>query len=181
MKVGRKGESTLTGKETITSWYRAHSDAIFKYIFLIVRDAKEAEDLTQETFIKAYLNFDSFQHRANEKTWLFRIAHNVTIDYLRKRKPLVYVKEIFTLKNRALPSAEEIVIMNERTEEFIRMLDTLKHSYRQVIILRKVHGFSTRETMEILNWSESKVKSTLSRALKVLAKQMEKKEDESRE
>lgn len=67
MKVGRKGESTLTGKETITSWYRAHSDAIFKYIFLIVRDAKEAEDLTQETFIKAYLNFDSFQHRANEK------------------------------------------------------------------------------------------------------------------
>ncbi len=107
-------------KEVITSWYHQHSDAIFKYILLIVRHVQEAEDLTHETFLKAFTGYHLFQSQSSEKTWLFRIAHNVTMDYMRKRKPISLLKELFDFKRHSITySPEEIVQINERTKEFI--------------------------------------------------------------
>ncbi|MED3982267.1 RNA polymerase sigma factor [Priestia megaterium] len=77
-----------TKKEEIERWYDDHSDAILKFILMLVKDYQQAEDLTHETFVKAYLSYDSFQKNSSQKTWLFRIAHNVTMDYFRKQKPL---------------------------------------------------------------------------------------------
>lgn len=162
-------------EEAITSWYILHSDAIFKYILLLIRNPQEAEDLTHETFIKAFNGYHLFQYQSNEKTWLFRIAHNVTMDYMRKQKPISLLKELIDFRNDpTTDSPEEIVQINERTNEIIEMIGKLKRSYSQVILLRKVHGFSIKETMQILNWSESKVKSTLPRALMAFEKQLAK-------
>ncbi|UJF26685.1 RNA polymerase sigma factor [Planococcus sp. 107-1] len=161
-------------KVEITEWYQQHGDSVFRYILLMVRDHQQAEDLTQETFIKAFRSYDGFERKANPKTWLFRIAHNVTIDFIRKQKPLELLKELVLLGKSANAAPEGIVEIKENSTELYDALGQLKAPYREVIVLRKIREFSIQETGEILNWSESKVKNTLSRALSALEKQLNK-------
>lgn len=161
-------------KIEITEWYQQYGDSVFRYILLMVRDHQQAEDLTQETFIKAFRSYDSFERKANPKTWLFRIAHNVTIDFIRKQKPLELLKELVLLGKSANAAPEGIVEIKENSTELYDALGQLKAPYREVIVLRKIREFSIQETGEILNWSESKVKNTLSRALSALEKQLNK-------
>lgn len=163
---------TSERKREVSEWYQQHSDAIFRYILLMVRDNQQAEDLTQETFIKAFRFYDTFERQANPKTWLFRIAHNLTIDFIRKQKPLELLKELVFLGKNTHSLPEEIVEIKESSTELYNALGRLKSSYREVIILRKIREFSIQETSEILNWSESKVKNILSRALPALEKQL---------
>ncbi|WP_327606106.1 RNA polymerase sigma factor [Virgibacillus tibetensis] len=159
-------------KEEITNWYHLYSDSIFKYILMMINDYQQAEDLTHDTFIKAYKKHHSFQKRAKPKTWLFSIAHNITVDYIRKQKPIKIFQEIFqTIKDPA-PLPEDSVEIRESSIELYKALSRLKPSYREVIVLRKIKEFSTRETSEILNWSEGKVKTTLYRATPALEKEL---------
>ena len=67
-------------KHDIEEWYLEYGDAIFKYILLMVKDYQLAEDLTHETFMKAYMNYHAFKGESSPKTWLFSIGHNVTVD-----------------------------------------------------------------------------------------------------
>lgn len=158
----------------ITEWYERYGDSIFHYILMMVHDYQQAEDLTHDTFLKAYKNYQSFEGRAKPKTWLFSIARNVTIDYMRKPKSIKTLKDIFITKKDSNPSPEALIELKESSKELYRALGNIKQSYREVIILRKIKGFSIKETCEVLNWSESKVKSTLFRAIPALEKQLTK-------
>ncbi|MCH1624593.1 RNA polymerase sigma factor [Ferdinandcohnia quinoae] len=161
-------------KQVLTDWYEQYSDSLFKYICMMTRDYQEAQDLTQETFIKAYNKYEFFEGRANVKTWLFSIAHNVTVDFLRKRKPLRMIEVLFQAMKDHSPLPEDIIEMNDSIRELYKALGNMKASYREVIILRKIKEFSIQETSQILNWPESKVKITLHRALPVLEQQLKK-------
>lgn len=163
---------TSERRSEVSEWYQQYSDSIFRYILLMVRDNQQAEDLTQETFIKAFRYHDTFERQATPKTWLFRIAHNLTIDYIRKQKPIELLKELVFLRKNANSLPEEVVEIKENSAELYNALGRLKSSYREVIILRKIREFSIQETSEILNWSQSKVKNILSRALPALEKQL---------
>ncbi|WP_147533297.1 RNA polymerase sigma factor [Bacillus marasmi] len=163
---------TKRRKEEIADWYDKHSKSVLSFILLIVKDYQQAEDLTHDTFVKAYLYFDSFKHFSSEKTWLFSIAHNVTVDFLRKRKPSLFFKEIFLMKKDDNPFPEEVIRIKEDSYELYKALGELKDTYRKVIILRKIKDFSIEDTAQILNWSESKVKSTLFRAIPALKRQL---------
>jgi len=158
----------------IVEWYTQFNQTIFKFILLMVKDYQQAEDLTHETFVKAYKYHHTFKRDSSVKTWLFSVAHNVTIDYIRKQKPIRLFKEVFTSKKDPNPLPEQIVQMKESSLELYEALANLKESYREVIILRKIKGFSIEETSKILDWTESKVKSTLNRALPALEKQLSK-------
>ncbi|MEC2078430.1 RNA polymerase sigma factor [Metabacillus fastidiosus] len=159
-------------KKVITDWYDQYSKAVLTFILLIIKDYQQAEDLTHDTFVKAYLYYDSFKYHSNEKTWLFSIAHNLTVDFLRKRKPSILFKEFFLSQKENKPLPEEIIKIKENSYELYKALDEIKDTYKKVIILRKIKGFSIEDTAKILGWSESKVKSTLFRAMKVLKKQL---------
>ncbi|WP_034747963.1 RNA polymerase sigma factor [Halalkalibacter wakoensis] len=159
-------------QQVISEWYSQYSHSIFSYILLMIQDQQLAEDLTQETFIKAYKNYASFKGNSSPKTWLFTIARHTTIDYVRKRKPVSYLKELLTVKKDKEPLPDEVVQIKESSKELYDALSHLKKTYRDVLILRKVKEFSTKETAEILNCSESKVKSTLNRAIPALEKQL---------
>ena len=161
-------------KQEVTEWYDRYSDSIFSYIYVMVRDYQQAEDLTQDTFLKAYKKHHLFEKRAEPKTWLFSVARNITIDYMRKQKPINLLKELFYTTKDATPSPQDVMEIRESSQELYRALDDIKPPYREVIILRKLKGFSTKETSDVLNWSESKVKSTLHRAIPALEKQLTK-------
>ncbi|WP_078380521.1 RNA polymerase sigma factor [Sutcliffiella halmapala] len=164
-------------EEEVVAWFDQYHQTIFKFIVLIVKDYFQAEDLTQETFVKAYQYYPSFKRNASPKTWLFSIAHNVTVDYLRKSKPIRLFREVFSSSKKdpeMLP--EEILEVKESSRELYDVLNKMKESHRKVLVLRKIKGFSIVETAQILNWSESKVKATTFRAMGVLEKEL-KKED----
>ncbi|MDQ0232640.1 RNA polymerase sigma factor [Metabacillus malikii] len=152
-------------KDELTDWFDQYGQAILTYILLMVRDYQQAEDLTQETFIKAFRNQHKFEQKSSVKTWLYAIAHNVTIDYFRKKHPLQHYLGLTMREADDKPIPEQIVTMNVQNEQLYKAIQQLKPTYRQVIILRKLKEFSTTETARILNWSESKVKMTLKRSL----------------
>lgn len=137
---------------------------------MMIQDYQLAEDLRHETLLKAYVNYDSFRGNSNPNTWLFSIAHNITVDYIRKRKPLTILQDVLLFKKDLKPLPEEIVEIKEISQELYNVLAKLKGSYREVIILRKIKEFAIEETSIILGWSESK--STLFRAIQALEKKL---------
>ncbi|WP_248737303.1 RNA polymerase sigma factor [Neobacillus rhizosphaerae] len=163
--------SDIRNREII-KWYEDFNEPIFKFIFMMIQDYQQAEDLRHETFLKAYIHYDSYRRKSNPKTWLFSIAHNLTIDFIRKRKPILLFKEAFFFKKDTNPLPDEMIQIKESSYELYKALGVIKDSYREVIILRKIKEFSIEETAEVLGWSESKVKSTLYRAIPVLEKQL---------
>ncbi|MFT4415806.1 RNA polymerase sigma factor [Fredinandcohnia humi] len=159
-------------KAIIVEWYILYGDSIFKFIAMMLKDHHKAEDLTHETFLKAFKYFDDFKNNSSAKTWLFTIARNVSIDYMRKRKPWDILSNIIPDVKNQQPLTDEILVIKEEKTNLYRALANLKDTYRQVIILRKIKEFSISETSIILGWSEGKVKSTLSRALRTLEQEL---------
>lgn len=172
-KLEKEGEFMGKAEDRVLEIYHLYSDQVYRYIFLLVGDVQHAEDLTQETFIRALKSIDRFLGNASDKTWLFAIARNITIDFHRKRKVLVLLSD--WIKDR-VPSKdslpEDIVNLGEETEQVYTALKKLKRPYQDVIILRKLKEFSIIETAQVLNWSEGKVKSTQLRALEALKKEL---------
>jgi RNA polymerase sigma-70 factor, ECF subfamily len=160
-------------KDQVNEWYYSFSKDIHQYIFFLSRDHEQAKDLMQETFLRAFRHYHSFSGE-NVKGWLFRIARNVTIDYMRRKKPISYFMDSISLIKSTTTSPEQAASFNETERELHTALNKIKSQYRDVIILRKMEEFSIQETSEILGWSESKVKITLLRGIKALKLELEK-------
>lgn len=161
-------------KEIIIDWYDKYSESIFKYIWSMINDYQQAEDLTHDTFIKVFNYINSGNSVDYPTTFIYRTAHNITIDYIRKHAPVKIIKDFVLRETKTRePPIENQVLANEQFKELYEEVLSLKQPHRQVILLRKMDGFSVKETAEILNWSEGKVKTTLFRAMKVLGKRLE--------
>lgn len=152
----------------------AYSGVIYRLAIKILDNPQDAEDVLQETFIKAYRNLPKFDGRSSVSTWLYRIATNEALMMLRRRKhitisidePLentgeeqepLQIVDWCCLPEDELMSAEALKTMDKAVE-------ALPHSLRVVFLLRDIEGLSTRETGEVLDLSETAVKTRLSRA-----------------
>ncbi|MEI2466904.1 RNA polymerase sigma factor [Niallia taxi] len=155
----------------VTSWYLKYRVDVYKYINSLVLEPTLAEDLMQETFVKAFLYSSTFEGRSSVKTWLYSIAYNLTMDFYKKKQSFQKFKNNY-IKNQNWNKVLFDITNWEEYTELIDTLNNLKDSYKQVIILRKLQGYSVKETGEILNWSENKVKVTLSRAIRSLRNQL---------
>ena len=152
-------------------WYLDYKHDVYKYILSFVKNRHSAEDLMQETFIKAYVKADTFKGASNVRTWLFSIAYHVTMDYFKKQMSINQM--VFKYKSVMMSQETSSDIKKrENKKELLASIRKLKNSYRQVLIFRKLQGYSVKETAKVLHWSESKVKVTLSRALRSLRKQL---------
>ncbi|WP_420805996.1 RNA polymerase sigma factor [Bacillus kwashiorkori] len=149
--------------------YEQYSDKVYSYIFLLVRNKETAEDLTQETFYKAYKKWDEFQWNSKPDTWLIQIGRNLTYDYFRRKKlSQLFTKEKIELANYETP--QEILVKGEEVKQLYEAIHSLKIEYKDVLILRKIKEFSIVETAEILGWNEVKVKNATKRAMDALKK-----------
>ncbi|KHE71391.1 RNA polymerase sigma factor SigX [Halobacillus sp. BBL2006] len=157
-----------------------HKD-LFQFIIYMVKDRNLAEDLVQDVYIKVIKSYHSFDGRSSEKTWLFSIARHVTIDYFRKQKrKRNRIMDFFDWGDKgeniqgvdALP--EEIAIQNAEMKAVYKALDECTMDQKSVIIFRYIQGMSIQETADILNWTESKVKTTQHRGMKALREILEK-------
>lgn len=158
--------------------YNKYHQDLFQFLIYMVKSREQAEDLVQEVYIRVLKSYSSFQGKSSEKTWLFSIAKNVAIDHFRKQKGWKgRLYDAFDWNTREIkdqqPLPEEEAIQNEQIRLLYACLDRCTRDQKMVIIMRYLNGFSIAETADVLDWTESKVKTTQHRALKVLGKLME--------
>ncbi|MBN1427555.1 MAG: sigma-70 family RNA polymerase sigma factor [Anaerolineae bacterium] len=150
--------------------YGLYMEAIYRYVFLRVGSAAEAEDLTEDVFVRAWEalpNYRITQHPF--KSWLYRIAHNLIVDYHRKRKPVELADEDLQ-ENPAMPSSlpEDIVEHKQEAGILATAIQTLDKEAQMVIVLRFVEGLSHKEVAEIIGKSEAASRVIQHRALAAL-------------
>ena len=151
-----------------------NSTPIYRLALKMVGNVQDAEDILQETFIKAYNNIDKFEGRSKISTWLYRIAVNQSLMTIRKRKrddfklePEIEIQNGDVLPRQivdwcCLPEKE---LMSSETRSHIEeAIKTLSETNRAAFLLRDVEGLNTREAAEALDISESALKVRLMRA-----------------
>ncbi|EWG10797.1 RNA polymerase sigma factor SigX [Cytobacillus firmus] len=158
--------------------YKKYHQDVFQFLFYMVKNKELAEDLVQEVYIRVLKSYERFEGKSSEKTWLFSIARNVAIDSFRKQKGWKQkIMEKFDWSTQQvkddLPLPEEIAVQREEIQMIYRCLDLCTIDQRLVIIMRYIHELTIIETADSLGWTESKVKTTQHRALKVLKNHME--------
>ncbi len=147
---------------------------IYRHIRKMVKDNLIAEDLLQETFLNAYRGLQDFSGSAAFSTWLFRIATNSCLMYLRKHRPesVEFDEGIKTDTDIPFmnPSSEflstpvEVLLSREGREKIEEAINELPVLYRTVLVLRDVEGFSLKEVSQITDSTVAAVKSRLHRA-----------------
>lgn len=153
--------------------YTKYHRDLFQFLFYMVKNREEAEDLVQEVYIRVMRSYGKFEGKSSEKTWLFSIAKNVAIDHFRKHKSWkdrLYDKfdwDRQQVKDTS-PLPEELTLQNEDVQMLYECLDLCTENHRIVLVMRFLNSLSIAETAAALNWSESKVKTTQHRALKSL-------------
>ncbi|MBU9713472.1 RNA polymerase sigma factor [Evansella tamaricis] len=153
--------------------YMDYSDQVHHYFLLMVGNVELAEDLTHDTFIRVKKAMESYRGESSYYTWIIAIGRNVLYDHWRRKRKIKFfpLKDSPQLMEQETP--EEIYQRGEKVQELYDCLKKMKVSYQEVIVLRKIQELSVEETAEILNWSESKVKSTTFRAMKAIKEVLE--------
>lgn len=147
-----------------------HGDAIYRLALSVVRDKSLAEDIAQETLVKAWLALPTFRAESSLRSWVLRIAHNTAISTIRRRRAIVTDPDDFpeepTLPDRSVESKVQGEIV---MSEFVDALDTLDDLSRSIVVLREVEGMAYDEIAEVLGVPMPTVKTRLLRARRKLS------------
>lgn len=165
-------QSTRGDREAFRALVDRYQGKLFRLVSGLVKSKEDTEDIVQESFVKAYLSLGSFRKESTFYTWIYRIAHNMAIDYKRKiarRGNAIELSEV----ERSLPVDErasplEAVVRQEQGDGMQRALAKLSEEHKTVIILREVDGLSYEEIAKVLGISKGTVMSRLHYARKQL-------------
>ncbi|MBN1301540.1 MAG: sigma-70 family RNA polymerase sigma factor [Melioribacteraceae bacterium] len=154
-----------------------HVDALYNFAYKMTGDSDDADDLVQETFLKAFRFFDKFEKGTNCKAWLFRIMKNSFInDYRKNTKQPGKVDyddvqnfyENIKASDVKTEHLEADVYANLMDDDVSKALDSMPEDFRTVIILSDVEGFTYEEIAEFIDCPVGTVRSRLHRARKML-------------
>ena len=175
-------KKALAGNEDAYSLLlNRYKDAIYRMIVKIVRNQEEAQDLVQETFMKAFGSLSSYKCQYRFTTWLYKIAANSCIDFLRKRR-LISVSLDQPLETKEgevtieLPdwtyNPEADLSSRQKSVSIDAAIDSLPKKYREVIIFRHKQDKSYEEIAQILGIPVGTVKARIFRARELLKKKL---------
>lgn len=154
-------------------------DALYNAAYRMSRNAQDAEDLVQETYLKAYRYYDKFQEGTNLKAWLFKILKNTFINSYRKKQQVPpsadfsLIEESFESivqeePGKKLPDPEAELLEKVLDGDVQRALEDLPQDYRMVVLLADLEDFSYKEIAEILEIPVGTVMSRLYRGRRLL-------------
>jgi RNA polymerase sigma-70 factor (ECF subfamily) len=157
--------------------YLIHFDRIYSYLHMTVGNRHDAEDLTTQTFLKMLESIGRFRWQsAPFSAWLFRIAHNLSMDHFRSRRRWQPEEEVPELPGTEEPSAELAAMQSIGRQSMLELIDKLSPDHQQVLTLKFVFNFPNADVAKILDKTEGAIKSLQHRALASLQKQIASKE-----
>lgn len=153
-------------RSLIASLYEEFYRDVYQFSLYFTNNKQEAEDITQDTFIKAMKNIHQLKDSGKKKTWILSIARNTAVDLKRKQKLIGFLPKIlYETRSPEEQPHDCVVIRKEVWTELQLALLKLKPHYRSIVILRVLKDFSVKETAQVLQCTELKVRVDLHRAL----------------
>jgi RNA polymerase sigma-70 factor (ECF subfamily) len=162
-------------RNALAQFVEAYSAQIYQLALKMLNNTQDAEDVLQNTFLKAFQHIDGFEGRSSLSTWLYRIAANEALMMIRKRRP-----EITEADGRMMDGEgeeitptefidwgllpEEELLSGESKDRLDQAVQNLPEKLRIVFLLRDIEGLSIKETAQSLELSEAVVKTRLLRA-----------------
>src|SRR3954464_10977289 len=153
-------------------------DSLYNTAYRMTRNSEDAEDLVQETYLKAYKYYDKFEEGTNLKAWLFKILKNTFINSYRKKQQtppkadFADIEESFENPVRddsgQARNPEEELLEKVLDEDVQHAIEELPHDYRMVVLLADLEGFSYKEIADILEVPVGTVMSRLYRGRRLL-------------
>jgi RNA polymerase sigma-70 factor, ECF subfamily len=158
-----------------------YKDKIYQLCYRMLGNAHEAEDIAQEAFIRAYVNIHTYDMSKKFSTWLYRIATNLSIDRIRKKKP-DYFLDAEIAGTEGLTMYSQVAAEEKLPEEEIETMELqqtiqneilkLPDKYRSVIVLKYIDELPLKEISEILDIPIGTVKTRIHRGREALRKQL---------
>ena len=175
-------QQALDGSEdAVTEIVRRFQRPVYSLILRMVHDPGLAEDLSQEAFVNAFRHLGRFDPERRFASWLFKIAHNRTLDYLRRKRLDIVALEgpdgmpgpIARIADSHQRTPDHEYLRGEILEAFEAGLKTLRPEYRAVIVLRFQQGMPYREIADVVGLPLATVKTHIHRARKLMAAELE--------
>ncbi|MEQ9100078.1 MAG: RNA polymerase sigma factor [Imperialibacter sp.] len=164
--------------------YNHYADRVYNTLISYTRNAEDAEELLQDVFVTIFNTASGFQFNSSVGTWVYRIAVNKSLDFLRKqnsqkRKGVfasLYVKDSAEIKYESADFVHPGIQLENRENAklLFRAIDTLPESQKTAYILTQVEGLPQKEAAEIMNQSAKSVESLVQRAKSNLKNELEK-------
>lgn len=166
----RKEKSSGISAEVLCAEY----EAVYRYVLTLCRDESEAQDITQETFLRALNGADGFQGRSSLYTWLCAIGKNLWINRCRKQKREISGESVFeTLRESGSPP-EQLLLEKDAAMQVHRVLHGLQEPYKEVFSLRMFGQLSFGEIAELFSRTESWARVTYHRARAMIRERLRK-------
>lgn len=176
-RLALKGDQQAFGE--IVGLYQ---DKLYHMAYRMLGSRQEAEDAVQDAFLRVYRNLDRYDDTMKFSTWIYRIATNLCIDRLRKRKP-TYSLDADTTEHEGLdgysmiPSdnrtPESEVLLSETQQIVHKAIETLPAKYKSVMVLRYMHDLSLQEIGDVLDMPVTTIKTRVHRGREFLRKKLE--------
>lgn len=154
---------------------------LYQVCYRMLGNKQESEDIAQEAFVRAYMNLHTFDQKRKFSTWLYRIATNLCIDRIRKKKPDYYLDAEVT-GTEGLDLYSQIASEDQLPEETLEQMELqdriqyeigrLPDKYRTVVVLKYIEELSLQEISEILDMPLGTVKTRIHRGREALRKQL---------
>lgn len=162
---------------------RKYEKFVCATVFSVVKNREDAFDVAQEVFLKLYHSISSFKGESSFASWLYRIAKNSALDFLRKQKNKQTVsltaensdgeETVLDVKDESEKTSPEKALLNKEKSEFLyKAMDMISEEHKEILLLRDINGFTYEEISEILSIEEGTVKSRLFRAREALRKKL---------
>ncbi|WP_246945420.1 RNA polymerase sigma factor SigW [Bacillus pinisoli] len=158
-----------------------YKDKVYQLCYRMIGNSHEAEDLAQEAFIRAYINIESYHIDKKFSTWLYRIATNLSIDRIRKKKPDFFLDAevtgtdgltLYSQLAADVDTPEEEVESLELQQTVQAAILKLPDKYRAVIVLKYIEELSLKEISDILGLPVSTIKTRMHRGREALRKHL---------
>jgi RNA polymerase sigma-70 factor, ECF subfamily len=167
-------------REAFRALVDRHSRSVFRLAFRMTANEQDAEEVVQETFLRAYRRIDRFEERAEFGTWVYRIATNCALDLLEKRKHTKQEDPLYDEEDEreiqlpsGAPSPERQVLSAEMRHRVAMAMGELTPAERTAFTLRHLEGQSIEEISRALQIKEGAAKNTIFRAVQKLRKALE--------
>lgn len=176
-KIGRLVDKAIDGDGyAFGSLYDMYVDRVYRHIYYRVGNVSDAEDLTQQAFIKAWQAIGRYKKTASPFiAWLIKISHNLVVDFYRTRKSVAEIN-FDTVTSEPETDPVNITETHFGQQEIRRAINKLQGDQQQVILMRFIEGFSYREIAASLGKSEGAIRVILHRGLLKLKTILEKAE-----